>query len=382
MLNRIVIGGFRSLSSLDLNLGPITVLIGPNNSGKSNFVDALQLIAEAARGELTNGFLRRGGFHGLAWAGGIGSPNILWGTNVSLTRENAQWSFAFGAVVNPALGGVTVSHEQVETPDGSLVGTTAEVIIDNKGPNVERPVLDRTELALSQIRFPSRYPWLETVRQYLSSWTFYRDFNTGLEPEAPIRQPQVARATTRLSPHGDNLATVLYYMSQRPQYRDAYDEIVTTIRLAYPDLKELYFPAEEGDGKIGLRWLEKHFRRDFSASQLSDGTLRFLCLITALMAPDPPGLICIDEPELGVHPALLKLLAGAIKIAGDRTQVIIITHSPQLVSYFAPDQVAVAERVDGATVVRRLDSEPDLEQWLKDFSLGDLWLRGQLGGRP
>ena len=214
----------------------------------------------------------------------------------------------------------------------------------------------------------------------MNGFTYYRDFST--HPNAPIRQPFLARSETRLHPMGDNLTNVLHTLRNTPKYQPTYDELVEIVQLAYPELDRFYFPAEGGDGRIALRWQDKHFPdRTFSTAYLSDGVLRFLCLIAILLNPEPPPLICIDEPELGLHPSLLNLIAELIQFASERTQLIVATHSPQLVNYFQVSEIAVVEKENGATTIRRLE-EKEFKHWLEDFSLGDLWLMGHLGGRP
>lgn len=146
---------------------------------------------------------------------------------------------------------------------------------------------------------------------------------------------------------------------------------------------KLTVPPGGGDGKVSLGWFERPYGSQgmISANLLSDGTLKLLCLIAILKSPDPPSLICIDEPELGLHPDWIKLVAELLQDAACRTQVIVATHSPHIVSKLDADQVIVVDKVDGETKMKRLE-KADLENWLKDFSLSELWLAGHFGGRP
>jgi predicted ATPase len=154
------------------------------------------------------------------------------------------------------------------------------------------------------------------------------------------------------------------------------------LRTAYPGFRDITIPGEGGDGKVVLRWYEEPYAKDgVSVNLLSDGTLKFLCLIAILMTPAPPPLICIDEPELGLHPDWIKLVAEMMQSAAARTQLIVATHSPQIVAKLDPEQVIVTEKENGETHLRRLESR-DLEKWLKEFNLSDLWLAGHFGGRP
>jgi predicted ATPase len=167
------------------------------------------------------------------------------------------------------------------------------------------------------------------------------------------------------------------------QYPATWDEIREILANVYEDFRYISFPAEGGDGKILLRWWEHPFEKDygFSSNLLSDGTLRLLSLLAILKTPDPPPLICIDEPEVGLHPDWIKLVAELLESAAARTQIIVATHSPQLVSHVKPNHVVVTEKHEGETTLSRL-TEEELKDWLDKFQLGDLWLSGHLGGRP
>jgi predicted ATPase len=171
--------------------------------------------------------------------------------------------------------------------------------------------------------------------------------------------------------------------SIQQQHPATWKEIEELLETVYSDFHSITFPPEGGDGKVVLRWWERPYEKHggFSADLLSDGTLKLLCLIAMLKSPDPPPLICIDEPELGLHPDWIKLVAELLQSAASRTQVVVTTHSPQLVSQVSPDQIIVADKENGETKLTRLSAEV-LEKWLAEFSLGDLWLAGHIGGRP
>ena len=185
-----------------------------------------------------------------------------------------------------------------------------------------------------------------------------------------------------LRPDGSNLPAFLYYLSERRP--DAYRLIVETVRQAAPFLRDFQLePQLLNPETIRLEWRHQGSDAYFDASALSDGTLRFIGLATLFLQPQihRPSVILVDEPELGLHPYAITLLGSLVKHVAGETQVIVSTQSPLLLDQFEPEDVLVADRVDGATQLSRLDAER-LESWLDDYSLGQLWEKNELGGRP
>ena len=236
-----------------------------------------------------------------------------------------------------------------------------------------------SELAIFQVKDQDKYPTPYKLLRLLQDWMFYRDIDVG--QNAPIRQPSLLRPALRLLPNGANLASVLFSIQQ--QDPATWKEIEELLETAYPQFHSIAFPPEGGDGKIVLRWREKPYERQsgFSANLLSDGTLKFLCLIAILKTPDPPPLVSIDEPELGLHPDWIKIIAELLQSAASRTQLIVATHSPQLVAMLNPEHIIVVDKEEGESRLRHLSDE-NLGKWLQEFNLADLWLAGHFGGRP
>ncbi|MGH4017808.1 MAG: AAA family ATPase [Pseudonocardiaceae bacterium] len=195
--------------------------------------------------------------------------------------------------------------------------------------------------------------------------------------KAPVKQYANGADNVTLQPDAGNLAPFLARMARRSP--DAYRRILASVRQVAPFFDDLALEEEEYHDQIRLRW-----RQDdtvFPADALSDGTLRFLCLSTLLLQPDPPALIVLDEPELGLHPAALRQLADLLHAASKRTQVVIATQSVTLVDQFSLDDLIVVERQDGTSALQRPDRAA-LEDWLTEYSLGDLWQKSVLGGQP
>jgi len=425
MFDYIKIDGFRSFKKVELNLSPLSVLIGPNNSGKSNFLDLMSLMAEAGQGHLSDGIASRGGFRSIAF-GFDWFHDILVEFRLRAKRSmygllppipgglGSDVRFKLGLNFKPMVPVVTLEEITEEpTPqqphpilvmkrneDGCVFrsvdqdtgwGTQETKPLESKDrdrktaplSSLLRPLGTKTlesesELAIFQVKDLYRYPTPYALLKQFQEWTLYRDINVG--PEAPVRLPALLRPTTRLSENGANLSPVLHTIKE--QHRDRWEEILELLHTAYPEFRDIRVPGEGGDGKVLLRWVEHPYEKEgVSANSLSDGTLKFLCLIAILMSPDPPPLICIDEPELGLHPDWIKLVAEMMQSAAARTQLIVATHSPQIVAGLDPEQVIVTEKKDGETHLTRLERR-DLEKWLKEFNLSDLWLAGHFGGRP
>ena len=396
MIEYIKIEGFRSFRKVELSLSPLSVLIGPNGSGKSNFLDLLFLMAEAAYGGLAEGIAYRGGFDNLAFKGDPG--DIFFGFRFQPTgifeAENDPVSFKlllkkigpnpkvwFEQVSKephpPHLSPLYVMHRD---KDGCMFRSIRTGMREVVAEGEEGKVLESdSELAIFQVKDQDKYPTPYKLLRYLQEWTLYRDINVG--PDSPVRQASLVRSTLRLAPNGANLASVLNSILQN--HPAIWKEIEEILETAYPGFHSIRVPPEGGDGKILLRWWERPYEKEkgFSANLLSDGTLKLLCLIAILKTPDPPSLISIDEPELGLHPDWVKLVAELLQSAATRTQLIVTTHSPQLVAMLEPGQIIVAEKNEGETQLKTL-SEQDLGKWLKEFNLGELWLAGHFGGRP
>lgn len=399
MFDYIKIEGFRSFEEVDLKLGPLSVLIGPNNGGKSNFLDLISLMTEAAQGQLEKGINSRGGFpnvsHGFHFWGKIRiefrfqGESLRWvfPRGIQEGRKRDIW-FKLGLEVLRMTEVISLEEviEERPQPERPLVVVKRDVdgcaftsVVENGLEVEEQKVLEsKSELAIFQVKDFSKYPAPSRLLSQFGEWVVYRGFDT--RPESPIRLPGMVRPTLRLLEDGANLPSVLNSIQQK--HPDVWDEIIETLQAANPSFKTITFPPEGGDGKVVLRWWEKPFDKDgISANLLSDGTLKFLCLIAILKSPDPPLLVCIDEPEVGLHPDWIKLVAELLQDAATRTQVIVATHSPQIVAKLDPEQVIVAEKVEGATRLKRLE-RIGLETWLKDFNLSELWLAGHFGGRP
>jgi predicted ATPase len=214
----------------------------------------------------------------------------------------------------------------------------------------------------------------------VSRWGFCHFQDTS--EAAPIRRQCYKEDNRSLQPDAGNLAAYLYLL--RETARPYYDRIVRTVQLAFPEFDDFDVgPLELNPRNVMLNWREVGRDKLFGPHDLSDGTLRFMALATLLLQPEErlPELILIDEPELGLHPSAMELLGGMLRSAAALTQVIVATQSVRLVDEFDPEDIVVTERWEGATAFRRLDPGP-LAGWLEDYSIGELWEKNVVGGRP
>jgi len=399
MISSISIQGFKSYKSLkDFSLRPLNVLIGPNRSGKTNFLDFWDLLSEAGKQQLSRAINKRGGVNAV----------ISWNQETTLKfelhsdiREASSQATGFDYIGEIAKQHYSydVALEQLFTSSrnsGAQSNRSQLLNLDHSkgwiynrltGKNEEREGnLQTTELAVAQVRDAAAYPNLDVFRRYLSNLTVHRPFNTS--DDAPIRDAQLVGVRdaelppTRLSRRGDNLTNVLYFLHNELKYQDYYDEYLFTLQRAFPSFEKLLFPAEGGQGKTVVAWKDRNFPgRAITANLLSDGTLRFMCLLAALYDPEPPSLLCLDEPEENLHPQLVRLLVSVLHEASERMQIIVATHSPELISYLEnADDVVVVEAEEGWSTLRRL-SQKELQHWLEAYSLGELWESGEIGGR-
>jgi predicted ATPase len=229
----------------------------------------------------------------------------------------------------------------------------------------------------------SWYPNTNGVGYYIyesvSSWTVYHFHDTS--SLSAMRRDQSVRDWDRFRHDASNIAAFLMHLKRiKPE---SYLLIRDTVRLIAPFFDDfLLRPQVRGsDEQVRLEWHQKGSDFPFQPNHLSDGTIRFVCLATALLQPVPPATIVIDEPELGLHPYAISILAALIKSASERTQVIISTQSPTLLDYFAPEEIVVVNRREGRSTFERLDPQT-LCAWMEDYSVGDLWQKNVVQGGP
>lgn len=374
-LDWITIEGFKSIKSVEeLELRPINVLIGANGSGKSNFIGVFSFLNAIRLGGLREYVMRSGGADKILHFGSKTTQYLSIGIsfekekreyNIVLTSDDADGMFPSKERLKPTSEGVrtSVKQEQITadsySTDYGISGWGGEAGIYNS---------------------KNRSSAIPYVREHLSHWRLYHFHDTSA---SSLIKKHVAVDDNRYLRHdGSNLAAFLYYLHEK--HGRSYEMIRHTVQLVAPFFDDFFLePRALNEDSIRLQWRHRGSDDYFDAASLSDGSLRFIALATLLLQPKElrPSVILLDEPELGLHPAAIAILASLIKQVSTETQVIVGTQSPIFLDHFEPDDVLVTERAEGSTQFTRLE-EAKLKIWLEDYSLGQLWEKNELGGRP
>lgn len=389
------IKGFRSLKDISWETGDLNVVIGPNGSGKPTLLRILELISISAQGQLGKYVQRAGGIEPLLWDGSADSINFLVKTSpVEEDRDIEQDSLTYEVKLN-RIGKSTsykIGHEilgnyhrvvtgKSDQPFKFLEREGLKAIIFDKNEEkliAQEETIDECETLMSEVGGPfTENKYISQYRNQLASWSVYHDLH--VNHDAVIRQATTTRNEKRVDPDGQNLISVLHTLYTGDRNFKA--DINKAMRIAFgDDFEELvFYPAADQKIQLCVRW--KSLKHEQSAADFSDGTLRFLFLLTVLASPSPAPVIAIDEPETGLHPSMLPIVAEYASEASRRSQVIFTTHSPQFLDAFGDIRPAttVTKWRDGETVLLRLD-EKQLSKWLKEYSLGSLFESGELEG--
>lgn len=363
-LDRITIEGFKSLRSVDLSLRRINVLIGPNGSGKSNFIGVLAFLHEVRQGRLQAYVAEAGGAERLLHFGSKTTGRMRF--HLSFRGGVNQYELTLAPTRDDSLyvdGETVFFHDKLKHSDPfgvplvALNGAREAGISGNRGGEMANWV---------QLR-------LDGLRPYHVSDT---------SASSPMRKTADIHDNRLLRPDGSNSAAFLYLLQEK--HKESYEAIRSVIRRVAPFFDDFSLsPLRLNPDTIRLEWKHRQSDQYFDASSLSDGTLRFVALATLLLQPESyrPSLIVVDEPELGLHPAAIELLASLVRQASRKTQVVLSTQSSLFLDHFDPEDVLVASRQQNATTFERLQPE-HLAAWLTEYSLGQLWEKNEIGGRP
>lgn len=334
---------FRSLRSVSLKLGSLNVVTGPNGSGKSNLYRALWLIAQIAEGNFAQSICREGGMFSALWAGPRMQANKPVRMSFGFQTEDFGFELDCGYPPpgsspfpsDPEIKEEVIWFGPVRKPSTTLLSRKGGITMvrDVEGNRVAFPLeLEDNESVLGQLREPHRYPELSILREEIRGWRFYHQFRT--DEGAPMRSPRSSVTTPVLSHDGCDLAAALLTIMNS----ELHSELDAAVTKAFPGRKLQVISNDQTPYSITPRAIEfavalevDGCRRLLEARELSDGTLKYLCLVACLLSPKPPSLIALNEPEASLHPDLLQPLAELIVNAARRSQVWVSTHSPVLV---------------------------------------------------
>ena len=386
-ITQIVVHNLRSLVDVTLDLKSLNVMIGPNGAGKTALMEVILLLHSGANGDLSSFFDERGGFHSVisATTNQTGQPPMTVGARLAPPPHLGGRVTNFEVELRRLQIGYAITAESLESGTASTPGNLSNAeyafqdgkLYTSKSANepIPLPKLRSSELMLTQL--PTDRPFRESLRfkEFLSAIDFYPPLQvTG---RAPIRLPQPLTPATKPDAEGSNLFSVLYNL--RISHPETYERLLALMRQAFPGLKRFEFPVV-GAGQVTLAWYDESSKQPFYPGQLSEGTLRFLWLAAILLTPAQSSILLLDEPEVSLHPQLIRLLVALLQDYAMRSQVVVATHSSDMVRWLEPDEVIVADKEDGQTRFTRADTL-DLAEWLAEYDLRDLWQMGHLGGR-
>jgi predicted ATPase len=373
---------------IDLPMRSLNVLIGANGCGKSNFVEVLNLLRYAPV-RFDAPIMTGGGVKEWLWKGGEFDLNQFASieaeviNNFSDSLECVRHRIDFGGSSDRVL----LDRELIACGEATEDLKNFTTVYSNHGGNasirddhsngklreMDGSKLDFRVSILSQIRDPELYDTLDFLQRAYNGIHIYRDWTFGTS--SPMRSSQVPDGPVNdVGREGRNAVTVVASMKRADRNR-----LVKEMQSLYPEIEDVRV-APAGAGAMQL-FIEEGGGVEISAERLSDGTLRFLFLLAILLQPEPPPMIVIEEPELGLHPDVIPKLAALLIEASERTQIVLTTHSRMLVDALGddPESVIVCEKHNGESTFERLDGER-MKVWLEKYSLGDLWSKGEIGG--
>ncbi|MEA5105916.1 MAG: AAA family ATPase [Sphaerochaeta associata] len=365
-LERLSVKGFTSIRSLeDFPLADSNILIGANGSGKSNFLELFKFIRAFAKLPLPN--LNHADVKSYVLDAGT-ATDLLYkekdsAQHIDITLHFGEFGYRFSLV---------------PTQDDLLRIESERIQDSSDGPWRSLHSEDGFTPALLEEKEKSKTYSEEAIFESIKNWQIYHFHDTGRL--SPPKRTQDVFDTSYLRFDGSNIASYLLFLRNHPIFASSYRDIVSAVRLVAPFFED-FILKPFSDDKVRLLWKQKGTDSPMKPQALSDGTLRFICLATVLLQPKHPDTILIDEPELGLHPYAITILAELMKARSKDTQLIIATQSAELISQFEPEDVIICDRKEGQSTFSRLQTEP-LSTWLSSYSLGDLWKKQVLSGGP
>jgi len=355
------------------------VLIGANGVGKSSLLNAFSLLSASASGRLNETLSLFGGVSSLLTRDRSLDLSFLVDMAVP-GRQPLEYEFHLSTKGT----GYTISREMAcqaraghQSPFKHIDSTNDDIRYYKMGEKrLRRPDWEHNPLETSLAQVPKMFREPEEMRRILANATEYHALDVG--PRSPVKLPQQMKPATTPGASGEDLVSYLYYLRESDQ--DCFSSIVDSIHAAFPNFESLNFPPVAA-GMLAMTWKDRNFTKPFYMHELSEGTLRFLWLVSLLQSPAPSTITMIDEPEVSLHPEMLSLLAELMREASKRTQLIVATHSDRFIRFLHPEEVVVMDvTAEGSTTATWADSL-DLDGWLAEYSLDEVWRMGRMGGR-
>lgn len=357
-IKKIRIKGYKSISDQTIVLSPINILIGGNGIGKTNFISSFELLRNIYDRQLQHYVMEQGGASSILHLGKKNTSQI----SLDLEVENSGNRNRF--IVN-----------LFESQDHLAISDSYTSFYHNSKWHDQKCDSNTLEASINTDRTGQAY----YVGPLLNQFRVYHFHDTGAK--SPIKGYKQVNDNRFLYADGSNIAPYLYYIKKK--FPSCFNMIERTVASAVPFFKQFYLePNMINTEMIRLEWLHTFGDEQiFNDSQLSDGSLRFICLTTLLLQPNPPEVIIIDEPELGLHPQAINKLSSIIQVASQKSQIIISTQSVNLVDNFTAEDIIVVNKNGATSEYKRLNTN-DLSQWLEEYSLGEIWEMNIIGGQP
>jgi len=378
-IKHVKIGGFRRLYDLNLPVRPLMVLIGGNGVGKTSLLDALSLLSASAAGGLRSKLSEIGGVTSILTREKAAAVSLLVDMEVP-GYEPLEYEIC----LSPKGTGYAISHEILsqkregyDEPFKHIDSHEGEIrYYETEQRRLVRPDWEHSPLETSLSQVPKMFRQPEELRRILGSATQYHTLDVG--PRAPVKQPQQMKPAELPGADGSELVSYLYYLREDDPAR--FESIVDSLRVAFKDFDYLNFPPVAA-GMLTMTWKDKNFAKPLYMHELSEGTLRFLWLVSLLQSSGLSTITMIDEPEVSLHPELLSLLADLMREASRRTQLVVATHSDRFIRFLSPEEVVVIDIDEDGYGSATWADTMNLEEWLKDYSLDEVWSMGRMGGR-
>jgi predicted ATPase len=376
---KIAVKGYRRLFSVNTEMRPLNVMIGANGAGKTSLLEVFSLLAASADGKLKDALSKSGGLQDILTCGKTehvtfklsaeDADNELLEYDLTLKLKGMSYEIASERLIrtnkdNPPL-------EYIRSRGSDIVFRSTE------SEKPERITWEHSPFETSLSQSPKMHRTTERFRKKLAACTHYSAYALNIAYNAPIRMPQKMQPAAHPGANGEDLISCLYYL--RETDRDRFEAVEDTLAVAFPGFRRLNFPPVAA-GTLAMTYEDSNFSKPLYMNQLSEGILRFLWLITLLESPDLTGATLIDEPEVSLHPQLLSILPEIMREASKRTQLIITTHSGRFIRFLEPSEVLVLDTEEGLTSAAWADTL-DLDQWLREYELDELWVMGRLGGK-